>query len=197
MENNVVLSFKLRDLGAAGKYAEQGEAFLEGTGSTLEIKEAVPQKPAPWIKGEKAQSINYACTLKNARGTYAFDFWGSIRDAEMVAMAEDVKARGHHDTPQFFAVAEFVKDRNGASVPSRNLSGLPEKVREAVKPNAYAILAALQPMSEDNFSDFCASMGYDEDSRTAEKIYHACVEQDRMIRRLYSMDEIEALSEIQ
>jgi hypothetical protein len=65
------------------------------------------------------------------------------------------------------------------------------------KPKAYDILACLSPLHEDNFKDFCRSFGYDTDSITGEKTYKACIEQDKNIKKLFTSEELELLTEIQ
>lgn len=65
------------------------------------------------------------------------------------------------------------------------------------KPNAYDILTSVNPDDSQDFAEFCANYGYDENSRTAEKTYNAVMEQSNNIRRLFSIDEIDALQYIQ
>lgn len=43
------------------------------------------------------------------------------------------------------------------------------------------------------FEEFCADLGYDEDSRTAERVYQACVRTGRALRRLFTLAELETL----
>ncbi len=159
----MTLQEQVRKLGEESKYREQGDLFLKETGTTLDVTEAVPQTAPIWAKDEQYKhGIKYACTIKNARGTYAFSFWGSIADAEKVAGATNNKA----------------------------------KVREAVKPDAYSVLACLKDDAGDSFADFCANYGYDTDSISAERTYHAVLEQERNMRRLFTHEELEALQGI-
>ncbi len=71
-----------------------------------------------------------------------------------------------------------------------------ERTRIVVKPSAYSILACLDVMYEDTFEDFCSSFGYDTDSIMAEKTYRAILEQDRMLRKIFTNEQMEMLSEI-
>jgi len=212
MENQNALAQQLRELGEARKYQEQGNLFLEATRSTLEVVEAVPQKNPIWEKEPptKGRGINYSVTLKNPRGSYTFDYWGSIHDANMISRAQKAQKAGIYSA-EYSAIKDWCEKQAAATVP-KAISGnkrapydhLPQlwlknavdTVKILIKPNAYDILTCLHPMSEDSFEDWCASLGYDSDSRTAERIYNACLEQDRMIRRLFTHDEIEALQEI-
>lgn len=193
---------RLRALGDASKHTEQGEEFLKATGSTLEILEAVPQKAPAWHtvgKGEQKHGINYSCKLSNAHGSYSFDFWGSIRDAEMVKLAEEVQNAFFMDTPLYFHVSDFLKEKTGTGLNrlgNRTKKEVISRVREAVKPTSYTILTALHDDAGASFEDFCSSYGYDTDSRSAERAYKAVCEQERQMRKLYDRAELEALQEI-
>jgi hypothetical protein len=62
-------------------------------------------------------------------------------------------------------------------------------------PTAYDVLACLTNYDPGDFANFCASYGYDEDSRKAEKIYKAVLKEWAGVERLFS-DVIEELQEI-
>jgi len=66
---------------------------------------------------------------------------------------------------------------------------------EKRKPTAYSILACLDVFDGD-FSEFCSCFGYDEDSRTAEKTFHAVQEQSNNLRRIFTHKELGKLQEI-
>lgn len=53
------------------------------------------------------------------------------------------------------------------------------------EPTYYDVFSCLQKYDCGTFSDFCWSYGYDEDSRTAEKIYKACVKEYNAVVRLF------------
>lgn len=184
------------------EYQKQAMEFLEATKTTLEVIEAVPQKKPIWAEDVKVpkntremHGINYVVTLKNARGNYVFDFWGSIRDREMLAMAEE---KPDATSPRFHHVAKFILEQTGQGIAynwktSRELAN---KVKEVIKPNAYDVLACLNPLYEETFEDFCASYGYDTDSIRALKTFEAVKEEDRQLRRLFTHEELEKLAEI-
>jgi hypothetical protein len=64
------------------------------------------------------------------------------------------------------------------------------------KPTAYDILACLTKYDPGTFENFCGDFGYDEDSRTAERIYKSVVREWKGVDRLFS-DVMEQLAEIQ
>ena len=65
------------------------------------------------------------------------------------------------------------------------------------EPDMYSILSCLQKYDVGDFENFCADFGYDEDSRSAEKIYNAVVKEWQAMERLFDESELELLNEIQ
>lgn len=63
-------------------------------------------------------------------------------------------------------------------------------------PTLYSVLACLTKYDPGTFEDFCSDYGYDEDSRKAEKTYHAVLNEWKNIHKMFS-DCLEELSEIQ
>lgn len=61
---------------------------------------------------------------------------------------------------------------------------------------AYDILACLTKYDPDTFQNFCAELGYSDDSIKAQKVYFAVQEDWANVRRLFS-DCLDELSEIQ
>ena len=70
-------------------------------------------------------------------------------------------------------------------------------VEDANEPTMYGVLTCLQKYDVGTFEDFCGEFGYDEDSRSAEKIYKAVLKEWEAMERLFSSDELEMLQEIQ
>lgn len=65
------------------------------------------------------------------------------------------------------------------------------------EPTMYDVLACLQKYDVGTFEDFCREFGYDQDSRTAERVYKAVQREYKNIKRLFSSEELELLAEIQ
>jgi hypothetical protein len=65
----------------------------------------------------------------------------------------------------------------------------------AKEPRLYDVLACLQKYDVGSFEDFCGEFGYNDDSRTAERIYKAVCKEYDGVNRLFS-DCIEELQEI-
>jgi hypothetical protein len=64
-------------------------------------------------------------------------------------------------------------------------------------PSFYDILSCLTKYDPGLFEDFCSEMGYDTDSKKAEKTYNAVRDEYLNMAKLFSDDELEAMQEIQ
>ena len=65
--------------------------------------------------------------------------------------------------------------------------------------NVFAFYCALSDgiSAKDSFENFCGEFGYDEDSRTAERIYKACEKTLKKVERVFSCDLYDLINEIQ
>lgn len=64
-------------------------------------------------------------------------------------------------------------------------------------PSAYSVLSCLTKDDPGTFEDFCGDFGYDTDSRKAETIYKAVVNEYQNVCMLWNESEIELLWKIQ
>ena len=62
------------------------------------------------------------------------------------------------------------------------------------EPTLYSVLACLTKYDPESFEDFCCNYGYDNDSRTAEKIYKAVVKEFKNMQRLFTSEELDLLT---
>ncbi len=174
------------------QYYEQALKFLRETDTTMEVVKAVPQSAPLWAKEGEKHGIKYSVTLSNPRHKYTFDFWNSIKNAEILDLA--ISEGTNNVTVRAFMRENHIHAyRQGTSITKAMVL---EAIEKIIEPNAYDILACLSPLSEDTFDDFCSSMGYNTDSIQAEKTYRACIEQDRNLRKLFTLEQLEALQEI-
>lgn len=65
------------------------------------------------------------------------------------------------------------------------------------EPTFYDVLVCLTKYDPETFEDFCANYDYDEDSRTAERIYKAVVKEWENMNRLFTSEELDLLTIIQ
>lgn len=65
------------------------------------------------------------------------------------------------------------------------------------QPSAYSILACMVKYNPGTFENFCGDFGHDTDSRSAEKMYHAVVDQWLQLSGMYPPEQLDDLAEIQ
>ena len=63
--------------------------------------------------------------------------------------------------------------------------------------NAFYCFLSDAVSAKESFSDFCSGFGYDEDSRTAERIYKACEKALVKFERVFECDLYDLINEIQ
>lgn len=190
-------------------YENQAKDFLRDTKTTLDIVEAIPQKKPLWSKVGEKHGINYSVTLKNAKHSYTFDFWGSIADAEILELAREAKERGMF-SPEYYHIKDWCRKEAKETVPNMITHGrgnnivagmwlknVIETVKVLITPTAYDVLACLTPLYEDNLEDFCDAFGYDADSITALRTFEAVKNQDYHLMKLFTSEEMERLANIQ
>lgn len=61
------------------------------------------------------------------------------------------------------------------------------------EPDMYSILSCLTKYDPGSFENFCADFGYDEDSRTAKKVYKDVLKEYDAMCRLFSEEELDVL----
>ena len=128
----------------------------------------------------------YEISLTSPLGSMVFDFWDSIRNAEIKTMTLEEYAQKRYRklfsdlpyTEKKQAKKEFAAEKNAAV------------------PSVYDVLACLTKYDPGTFEDFCSEYGYSEDSRTAERIYFAVQKEYTQLARLFTPDEMDELAEI-
>lgn len=178
-------------------YNKQALQFLADTNTTLEIVKAERQTAPLWVKGDQKHGIQYKCTLKNANHTYTFDFWDSIKDAEIINAINNLKPSYIAGSENFQAERLLKKENIKFNPQVRMRQEAKNELIARYMPTEYDILACLSPLYENDFQDFCDAFGYDSDSMTGLKTFEAVKEQDRNLRILWDRAELEALAEIQ
>lgn len=183
-------------------YNKQATDFLEATNTTLEVVEAIPQKSPNWGIDNKDihKHINYTVTLKNAKHSYTFDFWGSIHDYEIINAIKSMagKYEGNFSSDDYRNIDILKKEGLAYRKFIMNTNANNNRIEAVAKynPNAYDILASLSTCYSDSFEDFCFNFGYDEDSRKAYQTYKAVQEQELNLYKLFTHEELEQLAEI-
>jgi len=65
------------------------------------------------------------------------------------------------------------------------------------KPNAYDILSCLSGYDPEDFENFCAAYGYDDDSISALKVYDKVKAEYAGLRTMFTDEQLEQLNDIQ
>lgn len=178
-------------------YNEKAIQFLTDTGTTFSIEKAVPQKKPNWAKDNEKHGINYSVTLKNKNGNYTFDFWNSIAKLELLEHALYCNEKGSTNNQRGDILKKLLQENKITTNPIiMNGKRLIETVETLITPTPYDVLVCLDVMYNDTFEDFCFNYGYDDDSITAQNIYNACLKQDRMLRKLFTKEQLEQLQDI-
>lgn len=68
---------------------------------------------------------------------------------------------------------------------------------EIKHPRPYDVLACLTKYDPRTFENFCGEYGYDTDSRKAERVYHAVVDEWKNVAMLFNEEELQLLQDIQ
>lgn len=128
--------------------------------------------------------------LKKANATMNIEFVG-------LAVNKDWKERERRNlyeitlsTPRGSMVFDFWD-----SIHNTEITQLKGKKAAAI-PTAYDILACMTKFDPGTFENFCSDFGYDEDSRTAEKIYFAAQKEYAQLAKIFTPEQLEEMQEI-
>ena len=166
------------------EYTEQAEKFLQDANATMKIELQGRAINTAWK--EKQPRNLYAVTIATPRGSYAFDFWDSLYNTEISQMTAEQYARKHFRMRyEDMTYSEQIKSH----------AELAKKQKEA-RPTCYDVLACLTKYDPGTFEEFCSEYGYDEDSRTAERIYIAVQSEYANLKRIFDPEQMEAMQEI-
>lgn len=166
------------------EYIEQATEFLQKTNSEIKIEYMGLSVNREWK--EKEKRCLYEITLTSPRGSMTFDFWDSIRNAEIKTMTLEAYAEKRYRMP-FSSLMQAEKMQANKELASKKKNAVP---------SVYDILACLTKSDPGTFEDFCSNFGYDEDSRTAERIYFSVQKEYAQLARLFTPEQMEELAEI-
>lgn len=184
------------------EYEKQATDFLAKTKTELKIT---------FLKTGKRFDSDNECRdiyeFEFTRGTRKFKgtFGNSINDSglKFVTLAGRIMQTEHTEVAIKNKALE-IKDNRFVLAPGWSLKSpmcyiyrvTQKELKLPVFPTAYSILACLTKYDVGSFEDFCSEFGYDEDSKSAEKIYRAVCDEYTNVCKIWSDDEIETLQEI-
>lgn len=68
---------------------------------------------------------------------------------------------------------------------------------KGIPPTAYDVITCMEKYDPEDFDFWCDNLGFDNDSRRAERIYKLCVKQWRQVSGFFTEEELEELREVQ
>ena len=166
------------------EYTKQATEFLKKANATIKIEFIGLTINREWK--ENTPRNLYSITLSSPAGSMTFDFWDSIYNTEVQQMNfttyAEKRYNRHFDSLNY---SEKVKAQRE----------LKEK-KAAAQPTAYDILACMTKYDPGTFDDFCAEYGYNEDSRTAERIYFAVQKEYTQLAKIFTPEQLEEMQNI-
>lgn len=178
-------------------YQKQATDFLEQAQTSFFVKYL---KTGKHFEDDKEERDIYEITLKRKSRSYTFQFGQSLNNSGFYYQYRTGRTKIPLDR-KYLAKDYFkgkalgligtIKMKDSSFVPNLDILHYPKE------PTAYDVLACLQKCDPGTFEDFCSEFGYDTDSRKAEKIYKAVVNEWQNVAMLFTDKEIEQLQEIQ
>lgn len=194
------------------EYELQAEKFLKDTGTTFK---AVFLKHDLYFEGDTEERDIYEITLTREGRVYKFKFGQSTAESgfRLFHDKEKTKRTGHKG----FKIPQEIRDKqkevNEKNKDERMIFARDHIIRRWFQeehfslselywdfgkvPDSYDVLACLQKYDIGSFENFCEEFGYVNDSRKAEKIYNAVVDEWKNVQILWNDKEIEELQQIQ
>ena len=171
------------------KYEQRAEAFLKATNTEFKYEFLFNGK---YFCDDKEMRDVYRITLTRGRRSYTFQFGQSIVNSGFYyTKGRKVNQIDRSQLTNKHLVAWIkLRDYNFLN------NGTRDTIHYPIAPTAYDVLACLTKNDPGTFEDFCSEFGYDEDSRKAEKIYNAVLDEWKNVCALFTDEEIEQLQEI-
>lgn len=167
------------------KYQEQANDFLKKTKTEIIIE--FLKNDYHFLNDEYKRDI-YKCTIKRGNRKFTLDFGQSVMKSQYYQANE---------------IEERTYTTNGKSRTGRyniySLSHLNKycTLIGGTKPTNYDILSCITKYDPVSLEEFCHKYGYDSDSKTAEKIYDACVKEWDNVCTIWNDEEIDLLRDIE
>jgi len=174
-------------------YDKQAEEFLTKTGTTFEVKFLRHDKYFP---ADTDTRDVYEITLTRGDRKYSFEFGQCIAHSGRFLKYGNYQRGVSNGTPSKKHGKKFP---DGIFLPPKDsAAGMREWERNPDWgiPTAYSVLACLEKYCVGSFDDWCSELGYDTDSRQAERTYKEVKEQHNQLKMIYSDSELELMAEI-
>lgn len=193
------------------EYDIQAQDFLDKTGTTI-TKEFVEYRK--YFHFDKEPRNVWSITMKNREWEYTFEFGDSILNSVKFNISDQIKQPallkkllknintsllGEIINLKYWDDQDINNAIRGVFYNDYQQYYIKDQLKhlQEIPPSDYSILASLDILDSYNFESFCSEFWYDTDSRSAHDIYIKCIEQDRMLRRIFDKKQLEMLAEIQ
>ena len=169
-------------------YEKQANDFLSKTNTKISSKYIENDF---YFERDKGTRDIYEITIMRGSRKIIFTFGNSIVNSQYY---NDKRYNGKRtyslngmERTGGYSILDIEKYKNG---------GMELELIKGIPPTNYSILSCLQKYEVGTFEDFCSKFGYDEDSRTSEKIYKAVCKEYNNVCKIWNDEEIEELQEI-
>lgn len=173
------------EVSTENEYHKQAREFLELT--STEFKAEFLKHDKYFLDDKESRDI-YQITLTRGQRVYSFTFGQSIQaSGQYIIFNPDGDGKHHKFTGTKKELWKKYKVSN---------QGDYDKNKNFSEPTPYDVLACLTKYDPEDFNNFCSEFGYDNDSRKAEKIYNAVVDEYKNLLILFSDEEMDQIREI-
>lgn len=174
------------------EYEIQAQNFLDDTGTTMQVEFI---KYGKHFDNDKENRDIYRIIISKdtTKRKFIFNFGQSINASGKYIVINDFES---DDFPVGWRVHDLNNINRLIRKAKRRKHNFYKENKDFSAPSAYNVLACLTKNDPEHFEEFCACFGYDTDSRRAEEVYHAVVDEWKNVCALWSDTEIELLSEI-
>lgn len=166
-------------------FDKQAIKFLRDTDTLLEVRYVKHGKHFP---EDKEDRDIYEVTITRDHRSFVVRFGQSIACSATQALLAKEEQLQEETAKLFRASPALIQQLKDECLLLR---------KNVEQPSNYEILASLQKGNPMSFEEFCSDYGYEEDSRSAERVYKAVKEEWLNVERLWTDAEIEQLQEIQ
>jgi hypothetical protein len=156
----------LRENDTCFEYSENVEALKKLMAETTITIKVIGKDY--YFDGDKEERIILRVYISRGKEEISFRYGMSIHDTQAFSCVHG------HDFP----ISKIIKQR--------------QEIKDTI---LYSILSCVSSEFHcpETFHDFCNEYGYDEDSRKAEKTFHACQEQSEKLHSIFKEEEIDCL----
>lgn len=168
------------------EYEKKAESFLKATKTKMFISF---WKMGKHFEGDEVERDIYDITLIRECRSWTFQFGNSLGHSGRFL----VEGKRLHTEEEARA---FLKQHYGVYAGGAGSKGCVKVNKDFREPTPYDVLSVLTKYPPGPLSEFCADYGYDEDSRTVERIYNAVKDEYINLERLFNEAELDELRRI-